>query len=113
MEPSIDRQADGVFYVLRMRAFNTATKTHNIRTRQMKLLDDQDREFDPSSEAGVALNASEKKPVWSSQLQPGVTKEFTLVFDVPGDAKGLKLKIPADGFGFGQSATLRVPKEGE
>ncbi len=108
-----NKSADGVFYVLRMRAFNRAKKTHNIRTRQMKLLDDQDREFDPSSEAGVALNASEKKSVWSSQLQPGVTRDFNLVYDAPADVKGLKLKIPAGGFGFGKSASIKVPDANE
>ena len=51
--------------------------------------------------------------MWSAQLQPGVTKKFTLVFDAPNGAKGLKLQIPAGGFGFGQSATLRVPKASE
>lgn len=107
------KSADGVFYVLRMRAFNTAKKTHNIRTRGMKLLDDQDREFDPSSEAETALNIQEDKSVWSSQLQPGVTRDFNLVYDAPSDAKGLKLKIPAGGFGFGKRATIRVPKASE
>jgi hypothetical protein len=51
--------------------------------------------------------------LFSAQLQPGVTKKFTLVFDLPSDAKGLKLKIPAGGFGFGQDAVIKVPKEGE
>lgn len=58
------------------------------------------------------LNVEEKKSVWSSQLQLGVTKRFTLVFDAPGDAKGLKLHIPA-GFGFGKSATIKVPTAGD
>ena len=108
-----NKSADGVFYILRMRAMNTAKKSHNVRTRQMKLLDDQEREFDPSSEAEAALNVEEKKSVWSSQLQPGVTRDFNLVYDAPSDATGLKLRIPAGGFGFGRSATLRVPGAGE
>ena len=49
---------------------------------------------------------------FSAQLQPRV-KKFTLVFDLPGDAIGLKLNIPAGGFGFGQDAVNKVPKEGE
>lgn len=49
---------------------------------------------------------------FSSQLQPGVTKDFNLVHDAPEDAKGLKLHIPA-GFGFGKSADIKVPSAGE
>jgi hypothetical protein len=40
------------------------------------------------------------------QLNPGLTQEGTIVFDVPADAKGLKLKARR---GFtGEEITLKV-----
>ncbi len=109
------READGVFYVLQVGAENTDKKTHNVTTAIMKLVDDQEREFDSSSEGSMALSMAGEQSAepFSAQLQPGLTKRFTLVFDVPSDAKGLKLKIPAGGFGFGKSATLKVPTASE
>ena len=40
-------------------------------------------------------------------------EECGRMYDAPADAKGLNLNIPAGGFGFGKSATLRVPDAGE
>ena len=57
----------------------------------------------------MICNKGQSAESFSAQLQPGVTKRFTLVFDVPSDAKELKLHIPAGGFGFGKSASIKVP----
>ncbi|HEX8550172.1 MAG TPA: DUF4352 domain-containing protein [Abditibacteriaceae bacterium] len=105
-------QADGMFYVLRVGAYNNAKETHSAITVGMKLVDDQEREFTPSSDGGFALAMSgddSAKP-FTAQLQPGTVKRFTLVYDAPADAKGLKLKIPAGTFSMGGSATIAVPK---
>ena len=110
----VRREADGVFYVLWVVAVNTSKKTHDVTTAIMKLVDDQEREFDPSTEGALALAMSGDKGAqpFSAQVQPGVTKNFKLVYDAPADAKGLKLHIPA-GFGFGRSADIKVPTAGE
>lgn len=108
------READGVFYVLQVAANNTSKTTHDVSTMLMKLLDDQGREFDPSTEGSMALSMDGEKSAepFSAQVQPGVTKKLTLVYDAPKGASGLKLHIPA-GFGFGKSADIRVPTAGE
>ena len=110
-----DTRADGVFYVLRVAAANSDKTTHDVTTMLMKLLDDQEREFDPSDQGGMALALSgdQSAESFSAQVQPGVTKQFTLVYDAPADASGLKLKIPAGGFGFGQDAVIKVPTASE
>lgn len=107
-------QADGVFYVLHLVAMNNDKETHDVTTTLMKLLDDWEREFDPSGEGAMALplEGEESAEPFSAQVQPGVIKKLTLVYDAPADASGLKLHIPA-GFGFGKSADIRVPSAGE
>ncbi len=60
----------------------------------------------------LAATGDQSAEPFSAQVQPGVNKKFTLVFDAPADAKGLKLHIPA-GFGFGRSADIKVPTAGE
>ena len=108
-------QADGMFYVLHLVAMNNDKETHDVTTLLMKLVDDQGREFDPSSEAALALAMAGDKnaQAFSAQVQPGVIKKVTLVYDAPADASGLHLKIPAGGFGFGKSASIKVPTAGE
>jgi hypothetical protein len=67
------READGVFYVLQVVAENTDKKTHDVTTAIMKLVDDQDREFDPSTEGSLALSMAGEQSAepFSAQLQPG------------------------------------------
>ena len=107
-------QADGTFFVLTVRAYNNAKETHNVTTQIMKMLDDQDREFDPSTEGTSALQMSGDRRVqgFSAQVQPGTAKEFVLVYDAPADAKGLRLKIPGGFLSASGDAVLKLPKEG-
>jgi hypothetical protein len=44
-----------------------------------------------------------------NQVNPGLSKYVSLVFDVPTDAQGFNLKIPP-ATGIGQSALLPVPE---
>ncbi len=105
-------QADGTFFILTVRAINDAKKTHNVTTQIMTLLDDQDREFDPSTEGNTALMIAGDSRVqsFSAQLQPGTTKEFVLVYDAPADASGLRLKIPGGFLSTSGDAVLKLPK---
>jgi hypothetical protein len=104
-------QADGMFYVLRVLARNTDKETHSANTVGMKLIDNQDREFTPSSAGGMALVMSGDKTAepFTAQLQPDVNKQFTLVYDAPADAKGLKLKIPSGTFSLSGDAAIALP----
>jgi hypothetical protein len=108
-------QADGMFYILRVVASNTDKKTHTVVTSFMKLLDEQDRQFNASAQGNTALMMSgdrEAKFV-SMPVQPGVLTRFSLVYDAPSDAQGLKLKIPAGMFSFSKSAVIKVPTPDE
>ncbi len=104
-------QADGTFIVLRVLAKNTDKKTHDVNTSLMKLLDNQDREFDPSSNGGtaLALSGDQSAELFMAQVQPGTTKPFSVVYDAPEDAKGLKFKIPGGMFSSSGEAIIKVP----
>ena len=104
-------QADGQFYILTLRAHNIAKKTHDVNTQIMKLLDDQGREFDPSTQGLLALPADRGQSAQIiAQVQPGTTKTLTLVYDAPADASGLRLKIPGGLFSASGEAVIKLPK---
>ena len=106
-----DLQADGQFYILTLRAHNSAKKTHDVNTQIMKLLDDQGREFDPSAQGLLALPADRGRSAQIiAQVQPGTTKTLTLVYDAPADASGLRLKIPGGLFSASGEAVIKLPK---
>ena len=106
-----DLQADGQFYILTLRAHNSAKKTHDVNTQIMKLLDDQGREFDPSTQGLLALPADRGQSAQIiAQVQPGTTKTLTLVYDAPADASGLRLKIPGGLFSASGEAVIKLPK---
>jgi hypothetical protein len=104
-------QADGTFIVLRVLAHNTAKETHNINTSIMKLQDNQGREYDPSSKGAtaLALSGDQTAEVFMAQVQPDTAKQFSLVYDGPESAKGLKLKIPSGAFSLSGEAIIKVP----
>ena len=104
-------RADGQFFVLTLQAHNSAKKTHDVNTQAMELLDDQGREFDPSSQSFMAMAGSRGDSVQLiAQVQPGTTKTLTLVYDAPADASGLQLKIPGSLFSASGEAVLKLPK---
>lgn len=105
-------QADRVFVVVRAFAFNQDKKTHNITTAGINLLDSQDREFDPSSngQAALAMNGDQSVEILTAQVQPETLKHFTLVYDVPQNATGFKLKIPSGTFSLDKELIIRAPK---
>lgn len=86
-------KADGVFYVIDLTIENIGKETQNIFSSRFKLIDDQGRIFDEDSEAKYKLN----NPIdFGEQIHPNLPIKGTIVFDLPKDAKGLKLEIKGD-----------------
>lgn len=109
-----DTQADGRFLIVRLRVQNASKEPGTVSTSLLKLIDNQDREFTKSDQGQAALGMSGDKTakLFRGALNPGITQEIPVVFDVPDDAKGFKLKIPAGLFGGGKEALLPVPEAG-
>lgn len=98
--------ADGEFLIVRLLVRNESKATRTIGASQMEILDAAGREFRTSSEGGTALAMSGDKTAefLMTEVQPGLEKRISIVFDVPPGAKNLKLKVPSGG--FGQAAIL-------
>lgn len=82
-------EADGIFVVVRIEMENVGDETIDITSDIFRLTDDQNREYETDSDAILAIEDN----VLFEQLDPGVTKEASLVFDVPPDQSGRRLEI--------------------
>ncbi|MEP6488646.1 DUF4352 domain-containing protein [Microcoleus vaginatus] len=93
--------ADGEFVIINLVVRNEDKKSRNISASMMTLIDSEGREFQTSSTAMTALTMSgeQKAELWPTQIQPGLDKDITIVFDIPPTAQDLKLKVPSGLFG--------------
>lgn len=105
-------KADGVFIIIKLVVQNASKEGGTVATTLMKLIDSAGREFDTSSSGTTALvmSGDDTAELFMGEINPGITKQFTLIFDVPENAKDFKLKIPAATFSSGKEALLPVPK---
>lgn len=68
--------------VVTMTVRNISDKAYGFSPSDQKLLDAQGREFEPSTDAQIALGGSDI-PVWDN-INPGNTVTAKVVFDMPG-----------------------------
>jgi len=102
-------KAQGVFKILSISLTNNQKDAITIDSNSFKLVDDQGREFSDSNEAQMAMMSSVNIKVdnfFLKKINPGITVTGAVVFDVPKDAKGFKLK--ARGGVTGKEITLKV-----
>jgi RNA polymerase subunit RPABC4/transcription elongation factor Spt4 len=101
-------KAQGVFKVLKISITNNQKDAITVDTNSFKLIDGQKREFTSSSEALMALSTSsdKKESFFLKQINPGITIEGYIAYDVPRDAKDFTLK--ARGGMMGKEITLKV-----
>ena len=99
--------AQGIFKIVKVSITNNQKDAITVDANSFKLVDDQDREFTYSTSAQTAMDMETGNlDFFLKQLNPGLTQEGTIVFDVPADAKGFKLK--ARGGFTGKEITLKV-----
>lgn len=92
------QEAKGIFIVASISVKNNGKKSAYIGTNNFKLIDSQDREYKADSMDSVYLSTMgfEALPVFED-LGAGLQAEGYLVFDVPADDTGMKLKIDGTG----------------
>lgn len=97
----VSETADGEFLIVRLVVRNDSKESRTIGASQMSVIDTAGREFHTSSEGSTALMMSGDKSAefLATQVQPGLEKRITIVFDVPPGSKNLKLKVPSGAFG--------------
>ena len=108
--PFSETPADGEFVIVSLLAGNDSKESHTLTTSLIKLLDSQGREFSTSSKGTTALMMSGDKTVdlGLTQVQPGLIKVITLVYDIPPSSKDLKIKIPAGSLSLDKDAVLEL-----
>ena len=86
--------AQGRFVVIALTARNTGMDPITLGDR-IQLLDELGRSYSPLPEASAtaALRDPAREDGLTVELQPGLTVDFVLVFDVPEEAKGLRLRV--------------------
>jgi hypothetical protein len=104
-----ETKADDTFYLVNMMVANTKQQTEEVETEDIVLLDNTGRAFKRSQDGSYALESLDRArtvATYSVPVQPSLTKEFTLVFDAPSDANGLRIRIP---LGFANPIAVPQP----
>lgn len=104
----INEKAQGVFKVVELTLTNNQKDAITLSSNSFKLVDNQEREFSPSSAAQIKLNVANggNSKFLLEKLNPGLSQTGKIVFDVPKDAQGLVLK--ARGGMMGKEITLKL-----
>lgn len=92
----VGQEADGIFVIITLEIANNGKDTVHLFANDFKMTDDVSRTFDTSS-ASIYLSSFGYQPLLFKDLNPGLTTEGSLVFDVPQDSKGLILKVSGTG----------------
>ncbi|MEG4090164.1 DUF4352 domain-containing protein [Microcoleus sp. Pol12B4] len=102
--------ADGEFIIIRIIVRNDGKKSRTISASVMTIIDSQECEYSVSEKGKNALqmNGDQTVEFWFSEIQPGLQKVITIVFDVPPGVNNLSLKIPGSGWGGGAILPLSL-----
>lgn len=93
----IGEKADGVFVVVSVEVENTGTRANYLSDSYIKLIDDQNREFSPTTWAAIYLKP-EGSALAFEQLNPGIIKKGKIVYDVPKGLKVANVKVTSSLF---------------
>ncbi|QAY21397.1 DUF4352 domain-containing protein [Halorubrum ezzemoulense] len=97
----IERQeADGQYIILTLSMENVGDESVDITTNHFTMVDSQDRTFDASSEQTLWVESDPRiqvEGVSFEQLQPGITTEGAVVFQVPEGASEIQFKVEPTG----------------
>lgn len=92
--------ANGKFVIVRLIISNNGKKPQSMFL-EMNLVDKEEREFSysTSGKSALMMSGDETVEIIASEVQPGLQKNISIVFDIPVEAEDLKLKIPNGLFG--------------
>jgi hypothetical protein len=96
-------EAKGVFMIVRLRATNIGRDAQYISDSNQKLIDEQGREYAPSSSAAAyVVNAGSL----FERLNPGLAAEGVVVFDVPRGVRVAAIEVHDSVFSRGARVAL-------
>jgi len=102
----IGEKANGVFVILSVEVKNTGKSAKYLSDSYIKLIDDQNREFSASTAAAIYMQP-QGSALMFEQLNPGITKNGKVVFDVPQGLKVANVKITSSLFTT-ESYTIKI-----
>lgn len=89
----LDKQTEGKFIKVYLEIMNTAKETKDIFTPRFSIIDDQGRKYDRLSDDMMYISDILE---FGAQLQPGLSKEGAIVFELPKDSQDLVLLVSGD-----------------
>jgi len=105
----INHDASGVYEVVFLTIRNNDKESRYAVSNMFKLIDDQGRSFVVSTEATSTYSIANNNQydLFLKQANPGLEINGVLIFDIPKDAKGLKLET-SGGFGSPEKAYIEL-----
>lgn len=94
------QEADGQYIILDLSMENVGDESVDITTNHFTIVDTQDRTFDASSEQTLWVENDPRiqvEGVSFEQLQPGITTEGAVVFEVPEEASEIQFRVEPTG----------------
>lgn len=88
------KDAQGVFKVVSLKIENVGKETKTIDSSMIKLTDSEGRTFERSIDGQTAKGLSQGQvDLFLQQVQPGLSVNGEIVFDVPETAEGLAIEL--------------------
>lgn len=101
------KTAQGIYYILSVKIQNNGKETKTINASDFNITDSQNRKFDYSQDGQTAMEMSQgSTDLFLQQVQPSLSVNGNIVFDLPKDATGLKLIAQGDLFSDGVTIDL-------
>ena len=95
--------AQGHYCILDVSIKNTGNEAQTVFSSNMKLIDDQDREFKTDDMAQMNTGQTD---LWLKEINPGNQIDGQLIFDVPADAKIVTAEMHDSAFSGGVKIDL-------
>lgn len=96
-------KASGQFCIIDISVKNTGDEAQTLFSSNQKVIDDQGREFQT---ADTAMMAMDQTDLWLKEINPGLQINGQLVFDMPLDAKPVKIELHDSAFSGGALVDL-------
>lgn len=101
----MNKTTNGQFLIINVTIKNNDKEARIIDTSLFKIIDSQGREFEPLADGDVYVN--ENTSFFLEEVNPNLSRTGNIVFEMPKDAKGLKLEVNS-GVGLAAGVTALI-----
>lgn len=102
--PYLQKTAQGQYILVHLTVTNIGNKAQSYWANNQKLIDDQGREFENDTMAGINVN---EDTAMTSDINPGNSVQVVVVFDVPAGTTPAALELHDSAFSGGAKVALR------